>query len=252
MIGRALADGAACGDNPPVRRDPDTIIDVAPAGFDLERFLPYLIVRAALRLGTASDALFTRRYGLTRRMWRVLGSLATRDGQGVTALAQRTATEISTLSRLIDAMEDQGLVLRRRERPRTRSVQIHITNAGRELFLHTLPGTIKTFEILTADMSAREIATLTRGLHKIYSRMDEVETYIASLIAEGGGASYPPVIDGAWSLIDGDAAITPPDRRTVRRPSAAAPTAPAPATSGTSRPASSGSPRARKARSPLP
>jgi DNA-binding MarR family transcriptional regulator len=161
--------------------------DTSAKEFDLETFLPYLVVRAALRLGNASDQLFTRRYNLTRRMWRVLGTLSAEDGQGVTQLAQHTATEISTLSRLLDMMEDEGLVLRRRERERTRSVQIFITRAGRALFKRTLPETIKTFELLTEEMSKEEVSALIGGLHKIYARIERVEDYIAELLGDTPG-----------------------------------------------------------------
>lgn len=162
---------------------------VALTHFDLEKYLPFLIVRAAARLEAASDALFVQKFNINRRAWRVLAALVVEDGQGVTALAQATATEMSTLSRLIDSMELQGLVEKRREKPKMRSVQVHLTTAGSALFEAIEPSSVEMGRILTLGLSERDARTTIKGLRTLYGNIEAAELFISSVIDRDEQAS---------------------------------------------------------------
>ena len=81
--------------------------------FDLAVYLPYLINRAGAALADSfSDQLLA--HGITLSMWRVIAALHHKDAQRVGELAEMTSIEISTLSRLLGAMDRRGLVRRQR------------------------------------------------------------------------------------------------------------------------------------------
>jgi len=89
----------------------------------LDSYLPYLLNRAGARIA-ASFSEEVRPLGATLQMWRVLAALRERDGRRMGDLSETTSIEVSTLTRLVDAMEQKGLVARRRDagdgRPRPR------------------------------------------------------------------------------------------------------------------------------------
>jgi len=70
----------------------------------LDSYLPYLLNRAGARIA-ASFSEEVRPLGATLQMWRVLAALRERDGRRMGDLSETTSIEVSTLTRLVDAME---------------------------------------------------------------------------------------------------------------------------------------------------
>ena len=163
----------------------------ARAGFDLGDYLPHLIVRAAIRLGSGADAMFTARFGINRKEWRVLAALQAEDGQGMTSLAERTSIEVSTLSRLVDGMEIDGMVYKTRKRPNARAVTVYLTDAGGAKFAETAEATDEMNRILTRGMRPAQIRAITEGLRRIYGNLEEAEAYFGEVI----GDEVPPASD---------------------------------------------------------
>ena len=95
----------------------------------LDSYLPYLLNRAGARIA-ASFSEEVRPLGATLQMWRVLAALRERDGRRMGDLSETTSIEVSTLTRLVDAMEQKGLVARRRNAGDARAVMLHATAAG--------------------------------------------------------------------------------------------------------------------------
>jgi DNA-binding MarR family transcriptional regulator len=143
------------------------------AGFDLTDYLPYLLNRAGVRIATA----FTRearRHGLNLQMWRVLAALNHRDGQGVGELADTTAIDISTLSRVLDQMQHKRLVLRRRDARDARNIGIWRTAAGRAVTARLLPTALRYEAVALDGFDAREAALLKRMLKRVYGNLDRL------------------------------------------------------------------------------
>ena len=101
----------------------------------MQRFtqsLPYLLNRVGVRMGElfgneiAAD-------GLTAAGYRVLAALNEVDNQRLTDLSAMTTVEMTTLSRLVAAMEGRRLVRRRRPKDNLRTVQISLLAGGRAL-----------------------------------------------------------------------------------------------------------------------
>lgn len=87
----------------------------------------------ALEVNDTANALrrgFERRaaeYGVTRGQWRVLLRLSRADGQRQVDLAEAIDVEPITLCRMIDRLEDSGLVERRKDEEDRRAWRIHLT-----------------------------------------------------------------------------------------------------------------------------
>jgi DNA-binding MarR family transcriptional regulator len=97
--------------------------------FDLASYLPYLVNRVGARLAEAfSGELADLR--ITLPMWRVMAALCHKGGQRVGELAEMTSIEVSTLSRLLRAMERKELVRRARSSEDARTVLVELTDAG--------------------------------------------------------------------------------------------------------------------------
>jgi DNA-binding MarR family transcriptional regulator len=133
----------------------------------LTQYFPYIISRVAGESGALRSKVLED-FDLSTRAWRALVALGERDGQRVTDLSSVSLTEISTLSRLLDDMEDQGLVEKRRARPNARSVTVHITDAGRKVLKETIPEALRYQETLLEGIDDEELAITRRVLNQIY------------------------------------------------------------------------------------
>jgi DNA-binding MarR family transcriptional regulator len=112
--------------------------------------------------------------GATRAQWRVLARLARTDGARQVDLAEALDVEPISLCRMVDRLEDAGLVERRRDERDGRAWNIFLTGKARPLieelqllgerfFEDALQG-ISSAELQTArDVLARIRANLSRG-----------------------------------------------------------------------------------------
>lgn len=145
-----------------------------PSDFDITRYLPYLVNRVGARLATAfSDAI--RQHGITLQMWRVLAALDHEDSQRIGALAAATSIDVSTLSRLIGAMERKGLVTRERGNGGdARVVTVMATDSAKAITRSLIPMAERYEAVALDDFSAAEIETLKTMLVRIYENTEAI------------------------------------------------------------------------------
>ena len=139
---------------------------------------PYLVTRVGVRMGE----LFSRRlarYGVTLPMYRVMASLWHRNGQRLGDLSEMTSVEISTLSRLVGAMQRKGLLSRTRPNSNARTVEITLTRQGRALVERLIPLAQRHEHVALSGLATSEIATLKKDLVAIYRNLDVLEREIA-------------------------------------------------------------------------
>ncbi|HVO16291.1 MAG TPA: MarR family transcriptional regulator [Alphaproteobacteria bacterium] len=147
--------------------------------FDLASYLPYLLNRAGSRIADSFIEVL-RPHDITLTMWRVLAALDHQDGQRVGQIAALTSIEVSTLSRLIDALERKKLVERRRPGARSagsdaRAVTVHVTPAGRRLTQQLIPTALDYEAIALDGFSAAEAAAIKAMLLRLYHNMDRLD-----------------------------------------------------------------------------
>ncbi len=139
----------------------------------LDSYLPYLLNRAGGRIATAfNDEM--RRLGTSLQAWRVLAALREKDGRRMGDLSATTSIEVSTLTRLVDNMEKDGLVARRRDTSDTRAVLVYIAPAGKQLTRRIVPIAERYEKVALKGFGAAEAETLKAALRRLYANMDDL------------------------------------------------------------------------------
>ena len=141
----------------------------------LGSYLPYLLNRAGARIATAFGEEM-RPLGASLQIWRVLAALRERDGRRMGDLSDTTSIEVSTLTRLVDNMEQKGLVARRRDANDARAILLHVAPAGRRLTQRILPIAERYEAVALAGFSAGEAEVLRAALRRLYANMDGLES----------------------------------------------------------------------------
>jgi len=100
--------------------------------WDLEYSLGFRLVRTARVMKHALDAKLTD-VGLTATQYIVLARLWTEDGISLTELGDHLSLDSPTLTGIIDRMERDGLVERKRNDGDRRVVRVYLTPKGTEL-----------------------------------------------------------------------------------------------------------------------
>jgi DNA-binding MarR family transcriptional regulator len=138
----------------------------------LDSYLPYLLNRAGARIA-ASFSDKVRPLGATLQMWRVLAALRDQDGRRMGDLSMTTSIEVSTLTRLVDNMEEKGLVGRRRDPQDARAIVLHATPAGRRLTQRIVPIAERYETVALAGFNAAETEILKAALRRLYANMEK-------------------------------------------------------------------------------
>ncbi|MCW5733041.1 MAG: MarR family transcriptional regulator [Enhydrobacter sp.] len=140
----------------------------------LDSYLPYLLNRAGARIATAFGE-EVRPLGASLQIWRVLAALRESDGRRMGELSRTISIEVSTLTRLVDTMEKNGLVKRRRDGADARAVALHVTPAGRRLTRRILP-IAERYEAVALDgFTAREVESLKQALRRLFENIEKLE-----------------------------------------------------------------------------
>jgi DNA-binding MarR family transcriptional regulator len=140
----------------------------------LEQYLPYLLNRAGARIAAAFNVEM-RQIGASLQVWRVLAALRERDGRRMGDLSKTTSIEVSTLTRLVDNMEKDGLVVRRREAGDAPEISLHVTPTGRRLTQRIEPIDERNEAVALEGFTAGEVAVLKKALRRLYDNMDALE-----------------------------------------------------------------------------
>lgn len=133
------------------------------ADFSLESYPFYLIGHVDHRYTAEMHAAMGAR-ALSRPVWRTLVTLDEKPGLSIGEIANITLLKRSTLSRVIDRMESEGLVERRLREADNRVVEAHLTEAGRKALARVSQVAAQQYARATKGLSEAEIAELVRML----------------------------------------------------------------------------------------
>jgi DNA-binding MarR family transcriptional regulator len=137
----------------------------------LNHFAPYLINRISARWNAGmQDEL--KAHDLTTAKMRTLAVLSITPGMTANDLALHTITEQSTMSRTLDAMEEQGLV---RSRPREgdlRVREVFLTEKGAETFRAFWPSMYRRYSQAFDGLSEAEYEAFIGILHRVLNNLE--------------------------------------------------------------------------------
>lgn len=143
--------------------------------FDLERYLPYLVNRVAVSLVGAFGPILAAS-DVTLQAWRVLAALRRGGAMRVSDIAAVTSIDISTLSRTLNAMERQSLVVRHRPKGGdARVVIVEATEHGRAITEKLVPEAQKLQAAALAGFTAEEEGALKAMLVRVFANIETHE-----------------------------------------------------------------------------
>ena len=132
----------------------------------LNQFATYLMNRVAATWNAEMQSAL-RDYDLTTVKMRTLAVLSITPGLTVNELALFTVTEQSTMSRMLDAMEEQGLIRRQAREGDLRVREVHPTSEGRKAFSRFWPTMYERFTKLFRGVGEDEYQAFIVTLHKL-------------------------------------------------------------------------------------
>ena len=138
----------------------------------LSKFLPYLVNRVASSWNMSLQSSL-RKDGLNTVRMRTLAVLTVSDGISIKELIDLAVVEQSTISRALDAMEEQGLIERIASEADKRIRTIYITDKGRKVFEDFWPSMFNKYQHLMNGVSEEEQDALMGTLNKILDNLDE-------------------------------------------------------------------------------
>lgn len=108
--------------------------DTANPGFELARFLPYLLNQAAERVGASFEPAYRDKYGLSRTQWRILAHLGDYGPMTAASVSRKTQTEKSKISRAVTGLSDRSLIKRAPGRADRRTELLALSGTGKSLY----------------------------------------------------------------------------------------------------------------------
>ena len=138
----------------------------------LADYLPYRLSVTSNRASGLIARAYQARFGLSVSEWRViavLGEAAPLTAQGV---CQATAMDKVTVSRAIRALDERGLVLRRRQSADRRASDVSLTQDGARIYAEIAPAALTYERSLLDGFTADERAALMALLERLEARLD--------------------------------------------------------------------------------
>jgi MarR family transcriptional regulator for hemolysin len=136
----------------------------------LQQFAPYLI-NLASQSWTTHLATALKAHDLTTTKMRALAILSIASPVTINELSLYALTEQSTMSRTLDALDEQGFVTRKARPEDLRVRDVHITEPGRAAFAQVWPEMYDLLLKLFEGVDNEEYAAFTATLHKLLANI---------------------------------------------------------------------------------
>lgn len=106
---------------------------------------------------------------------RILAYLSSHSSVTQKEIADRCMLDVTTMSRVLNKLEEMGLISRQRDPGCRRAYQIGLTEAGRQKAKEVNRGFERLEEMLCRELSEEEIGSLTTGLKKVKESLETDE-----------------------------------------------------------------------------
>ena len=141
-----------------------------PDDFQLDGFIPYMLNQIFDQMnGNLRQAL--RPFGLSIHQWRVLCLLKLRGESSMGEISASTVMGQSTISRVVDQLERDGLAIRRPLPENNRVILVSLSEAGDRLIEEVFPAAISVHDDAIDQFSAEEKKLLLRMLHRMLGNL---------------------------------------------------------------------------------
>lgn len=148
-------------------RDHDEI-ELAQIG--LNNFEPYLMNRIMARYNDTMGKEL-HKMGLTTAKMRILAVLSVMNGSVIRDIGVHAVINQSTLSRALDSLERDALILRTLDGEDGRATRIYVTDKGKEYYERIWPRMRQVYGDMFKDISSEDQEQFVETLQKILSNI---------------------------------------------------------------------------------
>ncbi|MDJ0757500.1 MAG: MarR family transcriptional regulator [Ardenticatenaceae bacterium] len=132
----------------------------------IEKATAYIIQRTA-RLLRFRLSKFLEAYAISPEQWYILFKLHERPGRSQSELADPNLNDHPNITRMVDALQRNGLLNRTPDPADRRRHQLYLTAAGRELMTAILPLVVEERQKIFQGVSEAEVGQLVSILQRI-------------------------------------------------------------------------------------
>ncbi len=112
-----------------------------------------------------------KKYGITPEQWVLLAKISEEDGISPTDLSLVSLRDKPYTTRLIEKLEENGLIFKEGSKSDRRSALIYLTKRGAEIKKEIIPIADEINEWLVENMDENEVKVLKNLLHKMYANI---------------------------------------------------------------------------------
>jgi DNA-binding MarR family transcriptional regulator len=141
------------------------------ASYRMNDSVGYLLAQVRARLSNAVDAELAG-YDITAAQWGTLMRIASGACATAADLCRNGGCDTGSMTRMLDRLEEKGLIRRVRSTEDRRIVNIELTEAGRALYPKLLPIAVKVLNHHMRDFSRDELETLKALLRRILANAE--------------------------------------------------------------------------------
>lgn len=140
----------------------------------MENLHGYMVGRTAFTMKHKLHKLFkSKGYTATPEHWAMLNLLEEEEGLSQSEMAGKTTKDKANITRILDVMQRNGLIQRRKHENDRRAYKIFLTDKGRNL-QHTLTQYVQEIDNqASAGLSEYELQELKRILKRMYANFDK-------------------------------------------------------------------------------
>lgn len=139
--------------------------------FSLDESLGFIIYRTHLRLKNSLNQSF-KPFDITTEQWGILNRLWEKDGVSQKDLAEKTHKDQPNITRILDKLEQKGLIRRELNPGDRRAFSVFLTKEGYSLKGHLVPIAESSLEKALKGFTPEEVQTLKDSLNRIYDNLE--------------------------------------------------------------------------------
>lgn len=133
----------------------------------------YLIAVVRTRVFRALDVELGK-LGFTSAQWPILRAVADGDTPIAADLCRRLNYDTGSMTRMLNRLEEKGVIVREPGKEDRRVVRLRITPAGRRIYPKLRDATIRVLNRLVADFSPADVKQVHKQLCRMRSNMDYI------------------------------------------------------------------------------
>jgi DNA-binding MarR family transcriptional regulator len=141
--------------------------------FNFQDSIGYLVKRTQRLMHDRIEAVFASQ-GISFQQWVVLMHLRDEVATTTAGLCQELRHDSGAMTRLIDQLEERGLIGRRRQEVDRRIVDLELTSAGRKMADSLIPLAVDTLNGSLAGLTKADVQQMQALLRKIITRVGEL------------------------------------------------------------------------------